>query len=136
MILLFKIIIITVVWVLGVKIVTSEGMILESVGRYADSKKSLIWKPLVICVWCMPSIHSLVGYGLAVGVGVITGFSWHLIFMYPLVVMASSFICGVLWNISEWIDISTLYYRNAGEKEYLEVKDKKRIYNIKNGINH
>lgn len=136
MTLLIKLIIITVIWVLGFKIVTSEGMLLESVGKYAENKKSAIWQPLVNCIWCMPSIHSLAGYGLAVGIGVITVFSWHLVFMYPLVVMGSSFLSGFLYNLNECTDMASLYFRNAGEKEYLEVKDKKKAYNLKNGINH
>jgi hypothetical protein len=110
--LLFKLIIITVIWVLGVKIVTSDGMLFGAIGRYADSKESLIWKPLLNCIWCMPSIHSLIGYGLAIGIGIITVFSWHLIFMYPLVAMGSSFICGVLWNVSECIDTFILFLNN------------------------
>lgn len=112
MILLLKLIIITVIWCLGFKVVTSDGMWLEKIGQYAEHKNALIWKPLVKCIWCMPSIHSLVGYGLAVGIGVITGFSWHLVFMYPLVVMGSSFICGVLWSISECIETLTSYFSN------------------------
>lgn len=136
MILLLKLIIITVIWVLGFKIVTSEGMLLEAIGKYADSKKSLIWQPLVNCIWCMPSIHSLVGYVLAAGIGIITNFSWHLVFMYPLVVMGSSFMAGFLFNVNECVDTASSYFSNAGEKEYLEVKDRKIAYNIKKGINH
>lgn len=131
MILLFKLIAITVIWVLGFKLATSEGMIFNFITRYAEEKEGRVWEPIVLCIWCMPSIHSLIAYMLACGIGVINAFSWHLVFMYPLVVMGSSFCCGVLWKVSELVDMAALHHKNAAERDYLQVKDMKNQYNQK-----
>ena len=124
-----KIITITVIWVLGFSLVTSEGMLLHGLRKYAEERKLLIWDPIVLCVWCMPSIHSLIGYLFAFGIGVIDHFSLKLVIMYPLVVMASSFLSGILWSINKLISEAALHHKNAAERDYLSVKDMKRKYN-------
>lgn len=129
MILAAKIIVITVIWVLGFYLASSEGMVFYGLTKYAETRKSLIWQPIVLCVWCMPSIHSLIGYLFAAGLGVITHFSWRLVFMYPIVVMASAFLGGFLWRLNELAGALIMRNKNTSEKDYLHVKDMKRKYN-------
>ncbi len=100
MISLFSIIAITSIWVLGIKIATAEGMVLESVGNWAINKAvsgKRIFEPLLVCHWCMPSIHSLFGYGFFFA---LTGsMSWGLVACYPIAVMGSSLLCGLIWGV-------------------------------------
>ena len=101
MLLLFDLILLTTIWCLGVKIITAPGMLLENLGAFAEdraAKGQLIYEPLLACEFCLPSIHSLVGYLFAVVLGVIYYFSWSLVFIYPLVAMGSSITTGFIWT--------------------------------------
>jgi hypothetical protein len=101
MLLLFELITICVIWCLGIKIVTAEGMLLEDLGKWAEKKVESgykIYEALLVCPYCLPSIHTAIAIGFAFGIGVIDTWSWHLLFMYPIIAMASSFINGFLWK--------------------------------------
>ena len=127
MILLLKLIAITTIWCLGIKILTADGMVLSKVGKFARKKikeGQIIYEPLVSCEFCLPSIHSLVGYVFGVSIGVITGFSMSLVFMYPLVAMGSSIATGFIWNAYQTMmaakDLSEVkieFYDNFYEEE-------------------
>lgn len=100
MITLFSLIIICSIWTLGVKIVTSEGMVLHSVGEWAEDKVKqghIIYEALIVCEWCLPSIHTAIAILFAWGIGIITP-TWHLIFYYPLVAMGASMLNGLVWG--------------------------------------
>jgi len=121
MIILIKLIILTTIWCLGFKILTSDGMLLEKVGKYGKDKVDegkTIFDALVVCEFCLPSIHSLVGYSFAILIGVITGFSWSLIFMYPLVAIGTSISCGFIWNA--YLTMNRIKDRNEAEAEYYD----------------
>lgn len=121
MIVLFKLIILTVIWCLGVKIITSQGMLFEELGRKARNKVSegkLIYDPLLACEWCMPSIHSLIGYGFGVGIGVITSFSWALVVMYPLVAMGASIGTGMIWDA--YLTMDSFKDKNESQMEFYD----------------
>lgn len=112
--LLFSLIAITSIWCLMIKIVTSEGMVLERLGKYGEKKVDegyKIFEALWVCQWCMPSIHSLVGLGFAWGMGLIPELSWHLLFYYPLVAGGSSLVNGLVWQY---------YLTKNNEKDFLE----------------
>lgn len=101
MTLLFSLIAITSIWCLGIKILTEEGMVLQNLGKWGELQVSLGVKwvePAFYCQWCMPSIHSLVGFGFAWAIGLLPELSWHLIFFYPLVAMGSSLVNGLVWQ--------------------------------------
>lgn len=118
MILLLSLILITSIWVLGLTIATQEDMLLYGFREWGNKKqKEGKWwtEPLILCFWCMPSLHSLVGYGFAVGMGIITSFEWKLIFMYPLVAMGSSMLNGLIWGVHKMMEAKTNYY-NSQEK--------------------
>lgn len=140
MIVLLKLISVTVVWCLGFKIATAEGMLFGKIGERADEKVeqgSIIWKPLVACIYCMPSIHSLFAYAICFLSGMVN-FSWHALVLYPVVVAGSSFIAGILSILPEILekkyrkeDYEGLFYKNAAEKDYLQIKKMKEDYNKK-----
>lgn len=105
--LLLKLIVLTSIWCLGIKIATAEGMVLERLGNYASKKVNegkIIFDPLINCEWCLPSIHSLFGYAFALGIGLINTFSWKLVVMYPLVVIGSSVVCGLTWTVYQMVN--------------------------------
>lgn len=123
-----KLIAITVILVMGCKVVTSEGMILEKLGYYFEEKVNEGHKifDLFICPWCMNSLFSIFSYAFAFGLLIIPfEFNWQLIIRWPIVVCASSFISGNLWNAYQ--TINAIRERNQLEAEYynslLENKD-------------
>ena len=144
--LLIQLIIITSIWCLGVKIITAEGMILQKLGVYAKQqvdKGNIVWDALVNCEWCLASIHSLLGYLFALGIGVITKFEWRLIFMYPLVAMGTSLLTGMIWNYhlksnsekeaNEGIrDATEIFIENMINSEETEADYEKRVYHNQN----
>jgi hypothetical protein len=121
MIILFKLIILTTMWCLGMKIVTADHMIFAKIGKYARQKveegKS-IYDPLIACEWCMPSIHSLIGYSFAIGIGLVTSFSWSLVVMYPLVVIGSSIGTGMIW--SAYLTMNSAKERNESQTDFYD----------------
>lgn len=115
MIVLSQLILITTIWCLGVKIVTAEGMLLEKLGKWAEDKVERghkIYEAIVTCQWCLPSLHSIIGYSFAIGIGVIAEFEWKLVFMYPIVVCGSSILCGFTWTFLELINSIKEYFKN------------------------
>lgn len=127
-----ELILINTIWCLGVTIVTQDGMALYSIREWAESKESKWMNPVIICEWCIPSLHSFFGYAIGIGIGVISNFSWSLVFMWPLVVMGSSFLTGVLWAVYKLIEVKTEYFRNIETLTYFDVKDRKEEYQKKN----
>lgn len=114
--LLLKLILLTAIWVLGIKIATAEDMVLEKLGNYGKQKVEegyKIFEALWVCEWCMPSVHSIIGYAFAVGLDIINGFDWKLVILYPLVVMGTSVVTGFTWNYLEKSNAITEYYKNA-----------------------
>lgn len=124
MILLFKLILLTFIWVMGIKIVTSEGMLLEKLGKWGEKKVDeghKIFNAIIVCPWCLPSIHSIFGYGFAFGLGVLPLiWDWKLLIMWPLVVMGSSFLCGNVWNLYE--TINRIKEKNEAEAAYYNTR--------------
>lgn len=121
MILLFQLIIITSIWVLGVKISVSEKMIFSQLGDYGEKKVEegyKIFDALWVCPFCMPTFHSLIGYGFAVGIGVIHYWGWNLVFMYPLVLMGSSITAGFTWTA--YTTINAIKENYTLQNEYLK----------------
>ena len=130
MLLLIKLIAITSIWCLGVKILTAQGMAFQKLGLYAAKKVKegkLIYDPLLACEFCLPSIHSLFGYFFAVVLGTISSFSWSLVLIYPLVAMGSSIVTGFTWtgykalvNYRDLTETKVIFYDNLLEGEYEE----------------
>lgn len=125
MIIYLQLVFITTIWCLGMKIITSQDMILERLGNFAHKKVEegkLIYDPLIACEWCMPSMHSLVGYFFAVVLGIITAFSWRLVIIYPLVAIGASIGTGFIWNA--YLTMNSYKGRNESQTFYYDSQNK------------
>lgn len=96
---LLSLILVTSIWVLGLTIATQKDMVLYFLREEAEKMESKIFEPIIICHWCMPSLHSLVGYVFVFFTGIVDEFTWRVALMYPLVVCGSSLVCGLVWAI-------------------------------------
>lgn len=135
MILIFKVITITVLWCLGLKVALSEGMIFEKIGKFFNDKVEVenkkIFKPIGQCEFCMPSIHTL--FGIAFGLASKTiSFSWNIVILYPIFVTGASFITGVTWSLFSYLNTkkelveSQIKLTNKQEEvTHFEIKDRK-----------
>lgn len=119
---LIKVILITFIWVMGIKISTSEGMVFEKLGKYAERKVEKgykIWEALIACEWCLPSVHSVFGYAFSFGIGIIPfEFQWKYIIMLPIVIMGTSFLSGNVWNI--YLTINKIKENNEAQAAYFK----------------
>jgi hypothetical protein len=106
MILLFKLIAITYILVMGLKIAMSEDMLLEKVGDYFEKKaKQNRVFDLFICPWCMGTLQSIVAHFFAFGLGILPFvWNWQLLIRWPLVVMGTSLLAGMTWTVYETIN--------------------------------
>lgn len=116
-----KLISITFILVMGLKIAMAEGMLLEQLGAYFDRKieEGHKWMDLFYCQWCMSTLQSIVAHFFAFGLGIIPfEWNWQLLIRWPLIVMAGSFLCGNVWNIYE--TINQIKEKNEAEANYLK----------------
>lgn len=92
MIELLHVIIITALFVNGLSISTDTGMIFEHVKAWIKSKigKRKIYKPIIGCVRCMPSIYGTIIYLLLIPIGI--SILWQL----PIVIVASVALSSVI----------------------------------------
>ncbi len=114
MIIILKIILITSIWCLGIKISTAKGMIFEKMGNWAQQKVDAgnnIYQTLLTCPWCMPSVHSLIGFLFAIGLGIVDHISLELLIMWPLIIMGASVMTGLIWAIYEAISQIHKYFK-------------------------
>lgn len=134
MTLLFELILITSLLVIGWTIVTQPGMLLSAIRDWGNENDSVIVSGTILCHWCMSSSWSLLGYFFAWRLGLIESFSWKLVWMYPLVVCGSSFLCGISWAIYKRIEIHTKQLTNVEKLSHWDILDRKREH-INNGKN-
>lgn len=117
-----KLIGITVVLVLALKIVMSEGMLLERLGFYFEKKIDEGNKvfDLFYCPWCMSTLQSIVAHFFAIGLDVIPA-EWNiqLLIRWPLLVGGGSIIAGNIWNI--YTTINQIREKNQAEAEYYKM---------------
>lgn len=114
-----KLIGITVVLVLGLKIAMSEGMLLEKLGKFFERKidEGQKWMDLFYCQWCMSTLCSIYAYFFAFGLGLLPfEWNWQLLIRWPLIVMGGSIVAGNLWNI--YLTINQIKEKNEIEWEY------------------
>lgn len=135
---MFKMIFLITAWVMMWKIITSENMILEGVGKWGErmAKRYPIFDGLIVCEWCLPNIHGILFvYPLAFGLRVLCWWHWEYVLMYPFVLGASSFICGNLWAWylrnnakKDLYEAQKAYYEKAEYKLFLELNpDEKNV---------
>ena len=123
-----KLIALTVTIVMALKIALSKGMLLEKLGDYFERKVDEGHKifDLFICPWCANTLQVFTAHAFAFGLNILPfEFNWQLLIRIPLVVFASSFISGNLWNLYE--TINRIREKNEAEADYynslLENKD-------------
>lgn len=71
----------------------------------------------------MGSFHGLIGYGFAVGMGLINDFSWKLIVIYPLVVCGVSVVNGLVWGTFTLIMKNNEYLENLDMNNFQDPND-------------
>ncbi len=125
LVVLLKLIFVTSVLVWGVTISTQEHMIFYGVREWANKKLDEgygVFKALVLCPWCLPSIWSLVAYFFCLISGIIT-YHWKIFTLYPLVVGGASMLSGNGWSLYELIDAKTEFYKNINDSNYGNEKE-------------
>lgn len=134
---IFTSIILTSIWVLGIKIVTSDGMALEALGRKAEAmaKKNKVWDVLLYCEWCMPSLHTAVitypvmyVMGMFGGIGILKS-----LLLLPYCISGASFITGMFWFLYNIMVSKKSCYDNAQKYYYHKTKQVKQSINAANG---
>lgn len=125
MMILLKLIILTFICVMGLKIIMSEDMLLEKVGEWFKKKIDEGHKvySMFYCEWCMSTLQSITAHAFAFGLGILPfEFNWQLLIRWPLVIMGASFLSGNVWNIYETInrtkeakEAEADYFKNLNE---------------------
>lgn len=113
-----KLIALTVTIVLALKVALSKDMLLDKLGVWLEQKsdKEKIYN-LFICPFCMGTLQVFTAHAFAFGLNVLPlEFNWQLIIRIPLVIFASSFISGNLWNLYE--TVNRIKEKNEVEAEY------------------
>lgn len=141
MILLLKLIGISFICVMGLKIVMSEGMLLEKLGKFFEKKIDEGNKiyDLFYCQWCMGTLQSITAHFFAFGLGILPfEWNWQLLIRWPLVVMGTGFVSGIAWTIYQTINdirernqIQAKYYNNVEKLAYFDIMDRKEKYKHK-----
>ena len=89
---LLQIIVITGLFVNGLSISTDTGMIFEHVKAWIKSKigEHKIYKPIIGCVRCMPSIYGTIIYLLMMPIDI------NIVWQLPIVIVASVSLSAVI----------------------------------------
>ncbi len=123
---IFIIIFFTVAISFAVRVSTTEGMVFEKIGKYAEGeleKGHKYWEALVLCPYCVVSTYSIFGN---LSFALVTGsYDWRILYAYPVILGASSLIHGMAWSGFELLWAKKAYYEKAEEKTHLEVKTMK-----------
>lgn len=119
MILILKLVILTVIIVLALRVAMSDKMLLEKVGKFFEKKveEGHKWADLIVCPWCSGTLQSITAHAFAFGLGILPlEWNWQLLIRWPVVVFASSFISGMLWTI--YLTINQIKEKNEIEAHY------------------
>lgn len=121
MVVILKLTILTVIIVLGLRVSLSNGMIFQKLGKFFERKveEGYLWMDVFICPWCMGSLQCATAHFVSFKLGLID-FEWDekLVFRYLIIVLASSFVSGVLWTI--YLTLNQIKEKNEAEAEYLK----------------
>jgi hypothetical protein len=105
----------TVAIVLGITIVTQEGMALYSLRQDAELNGSKALEPIILCEWCMPSVYSLLGYAYTY---ILYGWDIKYLLFYPITVAVSSLICGTVWGFCKILIHDLKRINNESENDF------------------
>lgn len=119
MILLLKLILLTVIIVLALRVALSEGMLLEKLGKNLEDrveKGQKVWD-LIICPWCSGTLQSITAHFAAFGLGILPfEWNWQLLIRWPLVVFGACFVSGMSWAI--YLTLNQIKKKNEAEAAY------------------
>lgn len=129
-----KILVCDIIWVLGFKVITEDGMALQSVGDWGKKmydKGYKIMDGLINCPFCLPNIHCLL---FIWPIAFLTGFvpfewEWRYLIVHVLVACAGSFICGTIWTLFQFLEVKKKYFEHLEQTAYFDLKQKKQNYN-------
>lgn len=135
---IFYLILMTSIWVIGLTVVTQQGMLLFGIRKWANfhsqEKPVSVYDAIIKCPFCMPSIHSAIGYGFCILSGIVE-LDIKLLYVYPVVVCGSSFISGFLWTVyelilsySEKLEVEQKHLNNIEQLSYFDVTDRKKQF--------
>lgn len=79
---------------IGIKIVTSQGMLFSKIGAKLDIINKEWFKPFYSCHYCMASIYSIIMYS------VFMPFTGRTAYELPLMMLAVCTFNGMLYNVS------------------------------------
>lgn len=130
MIIILKLIVLTFILVMGLKISTSEGMIFEKIGNYAKRKVEEGYKgwDLIACEWCAGTWLSIVAHFAAFGLGVFPfEWDWQLLIRWPFVFMGASFASGLSWTI--YLTLNEIKESNKAQAAYFKYISDPKNYN-------
>ena len=125
-----KILLMDIIWVLGFKVITEEGMLLEKVGEWGGKmydKGYKIMDGLIICPFCLPNLHCLLFvWPLAFITGIVPfELDWRYLVVHIFVACAGSFICGTIWTGFKTMQFKNKYWEHKEQNEYFTLKDRK-----------
>lgn len=107
---------------MGLHVASGDDMVLEPVRRFLEDKAegskrvAFFSKPILLCVCCMPSIYGTIIYWAYIQSTSIIVDSWVL-FMWPIVVLTSSFLnCFTGW-LYEFVKNSAVFMAHLAEQE-------------------
>lgn len=118
---LLSLILVTSIWVLGLTIATQPFMVFHSWRVWAEKKQdkgNKFMEAVILCHFCMPSIHSIIGYWFAIYTEIIPYPDYRTFYLYPLVVMGSSLLNGLTWATYQLISSKTEHYKNINESNH------------------
>lgn len=120
MMILLKLILLTTMIVMALKIALSKNMLLEKLGSWVEYKSDEYkFFDSFICAWCMPALQSITAHAFAFGLRILPlEFNWQLLIRWPLVIFGASFLSGNLWNLYE--TVNSIKEKNDAEAEYYE----------------
>lgn len=138
MILIFKLILLTTMIVMTLKVVLSKDMLLENLGKWLEYKASdkyedgeLIEKgnkfyDLFICPFCMNTIQSITAHAFAFGLGILPlEFNWQLFLRWPLVIFGAAALSGFTWTLYE--TVNRIKDRNEAEENFYNISIEEMI---------
>jgi len=107
---------------MGLHVASDEDMVLEPIRKLLEDKaegsKSLtfLFKPVLLCVCCMPSIYGTIIYWAYILYASIE-ITWWVFFVWPIIILTSSFLnCFIGWSL-EFVKNSAKFMAALVEKE-------------------
>ncbi len=127
--LILKMIFLDVLWVLAVKISTSEGMIFERIGTWGAkmNDKYKIFDGLITCPYCLGNAHGIAFvWPLAIFLGIVPcEWDWKYLGVHFFMVAGTSITCGIVWGLHEIMLTKSKYWEHKEQNEYFTLKDRK-----------